>query len=167
MALTTAGLFLVAGGYRLHWLAVNGPGVGFALLTAFSIAVYNVVGKRLVREIDPWALLFWGFTFGAAILWGARSTGAHALPPVGWGLLICLALFPTLGSYGLYLVALKRMRAGHAALLSTLEPLLAAVWAAVVLGERPGPLQALGGVMVIGAAALIFRAQLRLRRDTH
>ncbi|MGY4706334.1 DMT family transporter [Candidatus Bipolaricaulota sp. J31] len=170
LVLTMTGLFLVAGGYRLDRLVVNGPGVGLALLTAFSIAIYNVAGKRLVREFDPWALLFWGFTFGVAILWGARSLsggGLPALPPAGWGLILCLALFPTLGSYGLYLIALKHMRAGHAALLSTLEPLLAAVWAAIVLGECPELPQALGGAMVIGAAALIFRTQLRPRTAKH
>ncbi|NOX45016.1 MAG: DMT family transporter [Caldiserica bacterium] len=71
LVLTSAGVFLLAGGYRLDRLAVNGPGVGLALLTALSIAVYNVAGKRLARELTPWALLFWGFTFGGAILWVA------------------------------------------------------------------------------------------------
>ncbi len=164
LALTSVGVFLIAGGYRLDRLAVNAPGVGLAFLTALSIAVYNVAGKRLAREFDPWALLFWGFTLGAAILWGTHlgtGGGLPGLPPAGWGLLLCLALFPTLGSYGLYLVALGHMRAGHAALLSTLEPPLAAVWAAIVLGERLEPLQALGGAMVLGAAGLIFGVRLR------
>ncbi len=161
---TLAGIFLIAQGYRLEKFAVNGPGVGFALLAAFSVAVYNVGGKRLVRDRDPWALLFWGFTLGGLVIWSAHLAGGEvvpSLPPAGWALILCIALFPTLGSYGIYLVALRRMRAGHASLISTLEPLLAALWAALILGERLEPLQALGGIFVLGAAALILWPRLQ------
>lgn len=166
LVLTLAGIFLIAQGYRLERFVVNGPGVGLALLAAFSVAVYNVGGKRLVRDFDPWALLFWGFTLGGLMLWAAYPWAGHGLPflpPAGWALILCIALFPTLGSYGIYLVALRHIRAGHASLLSTLEPLLAALWAALTLGERLEPLQALGGIFVLGAASLILWPRLRSR----
>jgi|Deesub1362A_J573_1020465.scaffolds.fasta_scaffold01407_2 drug/metabolite transporter (DMT)-like permease len=159
LVLTLVGIFLIAQGYRIDRFVVNVPGVGFAFLTSLSIAVYNVAGKRLVREFNPWALLFWGFTFGGLILWGvhlASGGDLPALPPMAWGLILCLALFPTLVSYGIYLVALRHMRAGHASLISTMEPLLAALWAALLLGERLEPLQILGGIIVLGVAFLIL-----------
>lgn len=168
LVFTLVGIFLIAQGYRLEQFALNAPGVGLALLAAFSVAIYNVGGKRLVRDFDPWALLFWGFTLGAAMLWAAYpwvGRGFPALPLAGWSLILCIALFPTLGSYGLYLVALKRMRAGHASLISTLEPLLAALWAALVLGEHLEALQAVGGALVLGAASLILWRRLCPRRE--
>lgn len=164
LGLTLAGIFLIAQGYRPERFAVNGPGVGLALLTAFSVAIYNVGGKRLVRDIAPWPLLFWGFAVGTAVLWAAypgAGRGLPALPPAGWGLILALALFPTLGSYGLYLMALRHMGAGHASLMAALEPVLAALWAALVLGERLEALQAVGGASVLGAASLILWGQLR------
>jgi drug/metabolite transporter (DMT)-like permease len=168
LTLTLVGIFLIAQGYRLEQFALNAPGVGLALLAAFSVAIYNVGGKRLVRDLEPWALLFWGFTLGAAVLWVVYpgvGRGFPALPIAGWSLILCIALFPTLGSYGLYLVALKGMRAGHASLISTLEPLLAAFWAALVLGERLEAPQAVGGALVLSAASLILWRRLRPRRE--
>jgi drug/metabolite transporter (DMT)-like permease len=168
LTLTLVGIFLIAQGYRLEQFALNAPGVGLALLAAFSVAIYNVGGKRLVHDLEPWALLFWGFTLGAAVLWVAYpgvGRGFPALPIAGWSLILCIALFPTLGSYGLYLVALKGMRAGHASLISTLEPLLAASWAALVLGERLEAPQAVGGALVLSAASLILWRRLRPRRE--
>lgn len=162
---TLMGIFLIAQGYRLERFAVNAPGVGLALLAAFSVAIYNVGGKRLMVEFNPWALLFSSFTLGGAVIWGVylgTGQGLPALSLAGWGLILCIALFPTLGSYGIYLVALKRMRAGYASLLSTLEPVLASLWAALVLGERIEPLQGVGGFLVLGATSLILRSRLQV-----
>ena len=160
---TFAGVFLVAKGYAPGELALGWKGVLSALVTAGSIAVYNLAGKRYVRELDPWTVMFYGFLFGGAVLvgwWLATGAQEFAYPLRAWGLVLVLGLFPTLLGYGLYLKALRYLRAGHAAIAATAEPFLAALWAFILLGERLEPLQALGGGLVLGA---VLWLQLRSR----
>ncbi len=159
---TFAGVFLVAQGYAPGELALGWKGVLFALVTATSIAAYNLAGKRYVRELDPWTVMFYGLLFGGTLLagWWAAGERELAYPPGAWGLVALLGLFPTLLGYGLYLKGLRYLRAGHAAIAATAEPFLAALWAFILLGERLEPLQALGGALVLGA---VLGLQLRSR----
>ena len=163
LLLTLGGVFLVAQGYAPGELALGWKGVLFALVTAASIAVYNLAGKRYVRELDPWTVMFYGLFFGGAVLvgwWLATGARGLAYPLPAWGLILVLGLFPTLLGYGLYLKALRYLRAGHAAIAATAEPFLAALWAFTLLRESLEPLQALGGGLVLGA---VLWLQLRSR----
>ena len=163
LLLTLGGVFLVAQGYAPGELALGWKGVLFALVTAGSIAAYNLAGKRYVRELDPWTVMFYGLFFGGAVLvgwWLATGARGLAYPLPAWGLALVLGLFPTLLGYGLYLKALRYLRAGHAAIAATAEPFLAALWAFTLLRESLEPLQALGGGLVLGA---VLWLQLRPR----
>ena len=155
LVLTLGGVFLVAQGYAPGKLVLNWKGVLFALATAGSIAVYNLAGRRYVRELDPWLVLSYGLLFGGALLaswWLATGDRTLAYPLPAWGLVLALGLFPTLLGYGLYLGALRHLRVGHAVIAATAEPFLATLWAMSLLGERLEPLQILGGLLVWGTA---------------
>ena len=163
LLLTLGGVFLVAQGYAPGKLVLNWKGVLFALATAGSIALYNLAGKRYVRELDPWTVMSYGLLFGGALLAGGwLATGDRGLsyPLPAWWLVALLGLFPTLLGYGLYLKGLRYLRAGHAAIAATAEPFLASLWAMSLLGERLEPLQILGGLLVVGTAlGLQFRSR--------
>ncbi len=150
--LTLVGVFLVAQGYDPARFRVNLPGVLLALGTSGGITFYNLWGKRLVRDLDPWTVLFWGFAVGGLLLGVFRGLvfrGPWGYPPRAWGLLLFLALFPSVLGYGLYLRALQRLEASRAAIAATLEPVLASVLAVLFLGEKIQGLQALGGLSVL------------------
>ena len=157
LGLTLAGVFLVAQGYALERLILNLKGALLALTTAAAIAFYNLMGKRLLRGINSWTLTLYGFLFGGLFLAGWRSwQGLPAdYPLLAWGLILVLALFPSILAYGLYLQALKHLEASRAAITATLEPVLAALLAFIVLGEQVEPLQALGGLLVLGGVILL------------
>ena len=72
--------------------------------------------------------------------------------------MVALAVLSTALPITLFLVGIRHVGAGRAALFSTVEPLVAVVAAAFVLGERIGVFQYLGG-------ALILTAILWLRSD--
>ncbi len=164
LAAALLGVFLVSGGYKLDWTSFPWRGVALALLTSVSLAVYSVLGKKLVVRVSPWELLFWALCVGTPVLHGvnlAAGGGIPAIPPLGWALILCLGLFPTLASYGLFLVALRYMRAGHASLAAVAEPVLAAVWAALFLGEGLESPQIIGAVLVLGASVMVLLRRLR------
>jgi drug/metabolite transporter (DMT)-like permease len=84
------------------------------------------------------------------------------LPDVrGW---VALALLGTvqLGlSYLLYARAIRHVTALEAVLIPVIEPILNPVWVLLALGERPGPLSLVGGVIVLGAVTLRMLHSLR------
>lgn len=160
LGLTLAGVFLVAQGYAPASFKLSWKGVLLALTTASAITFYNLMGKRLLQGIDSWTVTLWGFLFGGALLiiwWSWQGSPSLGYPLPTWGLILLLALFPSILAYGLYLKALERLEVSRAAIVATLEPVLASLLAYVVLGERIEALQALGGLLVLGGV-LILRA---------
>ena len=65
-----------------------------------------------------------------------------------------LAVFATLLAFGVQTWAQRRLPAVRMALLSALEPAFAAVWAAVLIGERLSTLELWGGVLIVLGVAV-------------
>jgi drug/metabolite transporter (DMT)-like permease len=71
-----------------------------------------------------------------------------------WLALVYLALFATLLAFGIQTWAQKVMPAVRVALISSLEPVFAAVWAALLLGERLSGREFLGGMLIVLGVAV-------------
>jgi drug/metabolite transporter (DMT)-like permease len=76
-------------------------------------------------------------------------------PAGAWLWLAVLVLFSTVGGFSLYAAGLKALPASSASITATLEPVMAALLALALLGEVIGPLQMLGGALVVGAVILL------------
>ena len=90
-----------------------------------------------------------------SIWWTWQSPSSLSYPLLVWTLILVLALFPSILAYGLYLKALERLEASRAAISATLEPVLASLLAFIILGEQVEPLQALGGLLVLGGVVVL------------
>jgi DME family drug/metabolite transporter len=153
-----AGLGLLVGfpGGGLREAAVL-RGTGLSLVSAAGFAAVTLIGGRPVPGLDDLAVNGYGFLLGGVILlpvaagagFGLRPglTGGDALVSAGW--LLALGLGPTAVAYLLYFRGLRTAPASTAALLTLLEPLTAAILAAVLLGDR------LSVTGVAGAAILL------------
>ncbi len=84
------------------------------------------------------------------------SSGSYAL-------LVMLAVVHTALAFGLYMVGLKRLDAGQAAIVATVEPVVAGAIGVVLLGEKLTALKAIGALLVLAGAAL---AQVRLEKTS-
>lgn len=127
-----------------------GSGAGYALYTLFS--------KVSSGRHGGLASLFWCFAFAALALGLlVPPWAAFVRAPDRWLLLIALGIVPTLLPYALYLAALRHLRASTAAMLASVEPAIAAVLAALLLGERMDVIQLIGMSMVVAAAILLAR----------
>jgi drug/metabolite transporter, DME family len=73
------------------------------------------------------------------------------------GLLAALGIGPTAVAYTLYFRGLRRASASTAALLSLIEPLTAAVLAALVLGNRLSATGIAGAIMLLAAVVRTVR----------
>src|SRR5699024_2013874 len=86
---------------------------------------------------------------------------------IGW--LAALALVGQVLGWVLIGSALPRLKSQVGASMLLLQPVLAIVFAMLMIGERPTPLQLLGCVIVIGVVAAVSRApkpKARSRRKT-
>ena len=166
-------LGLVLGGLALVaqiWdgLTLDGIGVAAGLLAAVGLAVYYLMGERLVGRRDPISVICFGLGFASgawAILlpWWNFPTEAlrvdAALPyalgtvPVGalalWGIVL-----GTIVPFSLSIAALKHLPATTVGIVATFEPVTAAVIAWVWLGEALVAVQMLGGIVVLAGILL-------------
>jgi drug/metabolite transporter (DMT)-like permease len=164
--LATAGLALVVdlgGGVSL-----DPVGLAAAATAAVVCAVYFQLSATL--PIPPLALA--GLGFGVATVVSA-SLGALGLLPItigSWTVwlfgspvsalvpLAVVVLVATALAYSLEVAAAARIGARAVSFLALCEVLFATVTAAVVLGQIPGPLQAVGGIGLIAGVLLVVSA---------
>jgi drug/metabolite transporter (DMT)-like permease len=77
---------------------------------------------------------------------------AQTFPSVrGWIALALLGIVQLGVSYLLYARAIRHITALEAVLIPVIEPILNPIWVLLALGERPGPLSLVGGVIVLSA----------------
>ena len=82
------------------------------------------------------------------MLWLGNST-------VAWGILIFLAVAPTLGGFGLYTLSLRYLEPTVANLIATLEPAFTAIWAYFLLNEQLTAIQWIGSFLIFTGVILL------------
>ncbi|GIM95919.1 EamA family transporter [Paractinoplanes toevensis] len=133
-------------------------GAGFALLAAGGFAAMTVIGSRPVPGLDEMASTGFAFTLGAAVLAAGTSAlgGGLGFTPdrPALGLLLLLGAGPTAIAYAAYFRGLRTARAGTAALMALLEPLVGTALSVLVLGDRLGPAGIAGAALLLTALVL-------------
>jgi drug/metabolite transporter (DMT)-like permease len=135
----------------------GGPGIYFALASAFIYATYIVLSSRFARSVpaETAALhLAQAATVGMGLLGLVR--GELALPgePVAWLLVLVIAILCTVVAMYAFLAGLARVGPGRAAVISSLEVVVTLGLAFLFLGERLGPRQWVGAGLILGAVVL-------------
>jgi drug/metabolite transporter, DME family len=147
-------------------------GAACALAAAAGFTAMSLLGARPVpgaghgRGADAITTTGTAFTFGGALLLpiAATTSGLAFTPtPVSIGLLLAFGLVPTAVAYTCYFRGLRSAPAGVGVLMALLEPLTAAVLAALLLGERLGAPGIAGGALLGAALVLAARDQARSR----
>ncbi|WP_051710486.1 EamA family transporter [Streptomyces sp. NRRL S-350] len=153
-------------------LGFDALGVLFALGAAFCQVGYFLLadaGRRGERPVDPLAVSAYGLLVGAVLLtavarpwqadWGPLGgdvvMNGHTLPafvPAAWMVLIATVL-----AYLTGVVSVGYLSPPVAGVVANLEAVVATVLAWVLLGERLGLSQIVGGVLVLAGA---FAAQV-------
>jgi drug/metabolite transporter (DMT)-like permease len=74
--------------------------------------------------------------------------------------LVFLGLGPTVAGFGLYLVTLAHLPSSVANLVVSLEPAFTTLYAYLFIGERLGPAQICGGLLILGGVALLRLSEI-------
>jgi drug/metabolite transporter, DME family len=143
-----------AGGVRVDLM-----GAALAALAGACFGVYTVAAKLLIRhEVGIPAAVSVTLLVGGATLapWTLAAlptlTEPRALTLVLWLGPVTAAL-----AYWFFVTGLRRVTAATAGTLSLVEPLVAAVLAVVVLGERPSAPVTAGAVLLLGGLVAVSR----------
>jgi drug/metabolite transporter (DMT)-like permease len=165
LLLASGGLALVVAGAGAGTL--DPLGVALGLGAAVVYATYILVSDRVVARVPARQLATLVCT-GAAVSLVTGSALLGDLRPgeltaAGWGWLACLALVSTVASISLFFAGLRRVGPTTASILSTVEPLVTVVLAFLVFGETLGPVQLLGGALVLAA---VLTLQVRRREGS-
>ena len=164
-----AGIVLVSGladhAPGVHSVAGIEYGLGTSVAYAAFLLILRQTSTATPHVAAPLAEATLGATAGAAAL--GLVFGGWQLdigwPAFGWLLLLAM----TSGTAGWLLItsSLPRLPASLSSLLLLLQPAAAILLAAVVLGERPTPLQLAGAVLVCGGILVATRARGRSSRS--
>ncbi len=132
-----------------------------ALGSAFAFAGAAIVAKRLRAPVPASTLAFWQMLVGSAALFVLAAAAGQSWPggltPAEWGWFLWLAIPASSGSFGLWFLALQWGGAARTSAFLFLTPLFTVLISYVVLGERLGPVQLTGGVLVGVALWLVNR----------
>jgi drug/metabolite transporter (DMT)-like permease len=122
---------------------------------AVSFAFYIVYSKRGLARYAPETVLFYSFLV-AAVLWSFITPFPRILAAgydrTTWWMFGALGVFSTLVPFACFYAGLRHLTPTQAGVLATMEPAIAVLSAALVLGEGLAPQQWLGAVLVMGAA---------------
>jgi drug/metabolite transporter (DMT)-like permease len=161
LALSSAGLVLVVAGAGAG--ALDPLGTALGLTAAGVYAAYVLVSEHVAQRLGPLALAALVCAGAAATLTlGAAATGELRpadVTPAGLGWLVAIALVSTVGALALFFTGLPLVGPTAASILSTAEPVTAVVLAFAVLGDTLGPVQLVGGALVLAAATLLTLAR--------
>lgn len=159
-----AGVGLVTQAWNLE--ASDAFGVIAGLVSAAAFASYLLYGEHLGTTYRPAQIAAWGFVFASAIwlvvlpIWTfPTNIGAAA-----WRDLLVIGVFGTAVPFIVGFAALRLASSGVVGVVATAEPAVAAISAAVLLGQTLALIQWVGVCVVVIAIATVQRVGLT---DSH
>ncbi len=177
-ALTFGGTLLSLGGLVLVLdltgaVKVDPVGVMWGIAAAVCLAIYFFITAKENDSLPPIVLASGGLLVGAAVMGLAAATGllpmafSTADTRLGpwvtpwWVSLAGLVILATVLAYVSGIMGARALGSKVASFVSLTEVLFAVIWAWLLLGELPGPIQLLGGVLIVGGVILVRLDELR------
>lgn len=123
-----------------------------SLSTAVVYAGYFLTVSRLRQRLSAFAIMVWVAGFASLFLFVETLIVSEPLfenSLRGWLVLVGLALVAQVGGQGMIVYALAHLPPAFSAVSMILQPLVATIVAWMLFQETLGPLQAIGGVVVL------------------
>ena len=159
LGVTLGGAALLIGpNFALGGRALLGDALG--VLTAVFYAGYMLAIKSATERTGTAAIMAVSTTIAAmALLPYSLATADVFLPQSanGWMVLVALALVPHVAGQSLIAYGFAHLPASFSSVSLLLQPVLATIYAWALLGEAVGPLQLLGGLVVLAGIYLAKR----------
>ncbi len=142
-------------------------GILLGVTSAVIYTVYILVGSRITKRAAAVAsstviMLSAAFVYGCLVaVQGPRLPATSA----GWLSIFAIALVSTVLAVVTFFAGLERIGPTNTATISTLEPVVVVILAALVLRETVTPLRIVGGVMILAAVIVLAKSELNASRN--
>jgi len=144
---------LIGPNFALGGRALIGDALG--VLTAIFYAGYMLAIKSASERTGTASIMAVSTSVAAiALLPYGLATADVFMPqsPSGWLVLLGLALIPHIAGQSLIAYGFAHLPAAFSSVSLLLQPVLAAIYAWALLGEAVGPMQTLGGLVVLAVS---------------
>jgi DME family drug/metabolite transporter len=161
LLLTIGGISLVVGAYDPANLEVSPKILLTGLLSGLTYGLYAILGRPVTGRLRAPVILSYALAFGSALLIVASFPTLDTLvglPVTSYLILLMLSVVHTTLAFALYTFGIGNLGAGRAAIVATIEPVVAGILGITLLGEELTVLKTLGAALVISGAIL---AQVR------
>lgn len=147
------GVFLISrtggssGGNEIGIMAVLA-----GLTSGFCYSLYYTIGKYFSSRYSSPNLFVYVLLIGAVGIFPFVDFGPKS--PTAWLALGAVSVISTFVAYYCYYQGVKHLEAGKASIVATLEPVVAAIAAYVVLGEYFSVIGYVGAMLIVGAVVV-------------
>jgi drug/metabolite transporter, DME family len=141
-----------------------GSGLGYAF--------YSIFGKIALRKYQPFTITIYTFFFATSFLlpvtnlWG-KSEMLLQIKTLYWAL--GLGILPTVIAYFFYTKGLEKMESSKAAIIATVEPIVATILGIYLYNEGMGFLQLIGTGLIFSSVIIVNinrKQKYALKRDS-
>ncbi|MGD6961507.1 DMT family transporter [Fictibacillus phosphorivorans] len=154
---TFIGCTLVSGLFSAQ-LELSITSLLIGLGAGFGYSLYSIFGKLASRKYETLTISIYTFFFAMLALFpisDMTSANIQVFRPSVIMNVIGLGLFPTVFAYWFYTQGLKQMDASKAAIVSTIEPVVATLMGMLLYKESISIVQSIGIIFVLGAVLMI------------
>ncbi|MFV9511242.1 DMT family transporter [Tepidibacillus sp. LV47] len=143
-------------------MAGIGSGIGYAL--------YSIFGKAALSKYDTLTITFYTFVFASIAIipmthfWTSMELFSAK---AAWIYMIGLSFLPTVLAYILYTKGLESLESSRASIVSTIEPVVAALLGVFQFGEKLTLLQVIGMLLVLLAIILVREREKDILVNNH
>jgi len=157
LGLATLGIALTVNPQGGQWI-----GILLALSAALIYAVYIMVGSVVMQKVSAIQSSTVIFASAGAVFGMLIAIRGPSWPTsqAGWLAVLAIALIATVIPVVTFLAGLKRIGPTDASMLSTFEPVVTILLAALLLGESLQPATLLGGGLILAAVLLITYGEI-------
>ena len=157
LAAVIVGIFLLATHGSIKNLVITNAALFWGLLSAFAFAVYNVQPKKLLDEFGTLETTGWGMFVGGVLV--TPFTKVWSVPG-HWDIMtvamtIGVVFLGTIVAFSCYLHGISMLGPVQGSMLGCVEPLVATILSATVLGQAFGMIDVVGILCIVGAVTAL------------
>ncbi len=154
LTLCIIGMLVISHGYGLQTGGLNMFGVIFGLLAGLAYAGFIILSKKTLANCSSLAVASCSYLASTVFLSPSLLAVNPSLNLFSWVLLLILGVFNTAFAVTLYLKGLKLIKAQKAVVFTYLEPVSAAIFGFLMLGQQLTLQTLIGGLMIVSAGYL-------------
>ncbi|GHH98243.1 DMT family transporter [Neobacillus kokaensis] len=155
---TIVGCILIAGVSQHDTASISTIGIITGLGAGFGYALYSIFGKFALEKYQPYTVTFYTFLVASIALvpltrlWNKGSL-LMSMDVLIYG--IGFGLFPTVIAFLCYTKGLEKIESSKAAIIATVEPVVATILSLLLYKESFGLIQAVGSVIILSSVVIV------------